>query len=159
LSRSLGANIVVRQKIIKSINAPSARADLSHISSLLAILLTTTHSTRPSSSAAKRRRDTSGPKKDRGANAASGSYNGSALEEIAFVGLDGEADGVSNFLLVAADEGVGGCGGQGGEGRDGDGGETHDDGFGGNFGGTGSGSEGVAVRRYWSVMVAIIMSL
>jgi hypothetical protein len=126
LTHLLGANLIVRQKIVKGINASSTRADLLHISSPLHhVTFIPTHSTRASGSAAKRRRNTSRPEKNRGTDTASRSYDRSTLEQIAVVGLDGEADSVSDFLLVAASEGVGGCGGQGGEGGDGDDGEMH----------------------------------
>jgi hypothetical protein len=124
----LRANIVVDQEVIERINAPSTRANLSYISSLVTTPVIKTYSTRTSSSATKSRSNARGSEKNRGADAASRSYDGSALEEIAAVGLDGKANGVSDFLLVAADEGVGRGGGQGGEGGDGDGGETHVDG-------------------------------
>jgi hypothetical protein len=125
LTQLLGANLIVRQKIVKGINASSTRANLLHISLLLPQTPSQTHSTRASSSATKRRRNTSGPEKNRGPDTARRSYDSSALEQIAIVGLDGEADGVSDFLLLAADEGVGGCDGQGGEGGDGNDGEMH----------------------------------
>jgi hypothetical protein len=124
----LRADTVVDQEIIERRNAPSTRAKLSYISSLVTTPVIKTYSTRASSSATKSRGNARGSENDRGADAGSGSYDGSALEQIAVVSLDGEANGFSDILLLAADQGVGRGGGQGGEGGDGDGGETHVDG-------------------------------
>jgi hypothetical protein len=153
------AHTVILQEVPKRINAVGARAKL-HTSAAFSqtVRKSETYGTSTSSGASKCAGNSSRAESDGRANARGRCNDSGALEEVAVAGLHSEYNGLGDFVVFTACEGVWGGGGEGCEGEGGESGETHfvwvlrEGGMGGMQRDSGNGNEvkGWAVEWCWS---------